>query len=1132
MTTLCSDFGQIEHAAISLMVESALNDNVSQQTIHIQCGIGYDLEGPPKIQCVNGQWEHTVQPRCVSRCQPPPYISNGRYQIEGNQSDDGMYKKGILAIYSCKKGYQLTPPESQYRVCEKGIWTGANATCVMTEKILGCKPPEDILHGYFVNEKTFDIEGVYSIGQRLHFSCKSGYYLIGTQLQQCLDDGTWSPKLSPQCFPDTGPYTGPDISDGGSGALALSYEMAGQTINDRLLAAKYSLAGQGLAKSVCKATTEELLGPKKKHLDYLVHCTNEPNVSIPHMANLLIERSQNTSWVVVYKALITTHHLMCYGNERFTQYLASSNTSFQLSNFVDKTGVQSAVGARTGYDMSPFIRRYARYINEKALSYRAVAFDFCKVKRGKEEGTLRTMNSEHLLKTLPILQNQLDALLEFDCTANDLTNGVINVCFMLLFRDLIRLFACYNDGIINLLEKYFEMNKKQCRDALDLYKKFLIRMDRVGEFLKVAENIGIDKGDIPDLTKAPNSLLDALEQHLASLEGNTPTQTVSNQKNLKTGVSALSNTSNAFGSAVSNTQIDETLKQAAVAEEEAALSKYKASVNSPTASSTNPFLSSPTKTEPILDLFGSDIVGTQPASIQPSKAIDDLLQLGNPFTDMFSAPPSGPNATTTDFFGNSTVTTSMAQPTNMWSNGFTAQPSPGVFSGGNLSTMFNTNEPSVFDPIASVQQCVPQQQPPPVQPTRPPQQQKLLTGDLESSLASLAENLTIDSGRNAPMQWNSPKNAAKPAGTGWQPQPIATSTAPNYKPMGQPMNSGLPMQYSMGMQQQMMGSPKINNTTQPTKQEDFVNVEALFTNYLPVFFLQKLMQLFLNCIIKFYVIVGNDYTTEDYPCSSAPTVPHALTSVIQGFQSLETALPGTEVEIRCIPKYRNLRNPCQTTRLRCTNGRWVGILPNCVLARECSSPPVVAHGSPFDVNTDINRIPYPINVQISYQCLPGFELQGNYILTCTTGGCWTPATPPVCKLNSHYFLEVNGGGPMLISLATGAGVLLLLLVIWLAIVCRRRKPLSRAVPLSPPVPRPDLADHAALLHHPDRLALIAFADGIQVGQSVLPTYEEAVRDRGPGFVSSRLSRPHWPSLAHRRNRNSPDIVHVTRQGSL
>ncbi|XP_046629278.1 phosphatidylinositol-binding clathrin assembly protein isoform X4 [Neodiprion virginianus] len=423
--------------------------------------------------------------------------------------------------------------------------------------------------------------------------------------------------------------------------------MAGQTINDRLLAARHSIAGQGLAKSVCKATTEELIGPKKKHLDYLIHCTNEPNVSIPQLATLLIERSQNTNWTVVFKALITVHHMMCYGNERFTQYLASSNSTFQLSSFLDKSGVQA--GARVGYDMSPFIRRYAKYLNEKALSYRTVAFDFCKVKRGKEDGTLRTMNPEKLLKTLPVLQAQLDSLLEFDCSANDLTNGVINMAFMLLFRDLIRLFACYNDGIINLLEKYFDMNKKQCRDALDLYRKFLTRMNSVGEFLKVAENVGIDKGDIPDLTKAPSSLLDALEQHLASLEGkkgsaaNTPTQTASHRTNVKSGVSALSSTSMAFGTAASNARLDQTgnghideaLRQQALAEEEAAMNQYKAKVQSPSGGpSTNPFLSSPTNNagQPIVDLFSSAPVTDN----QAQKASDDLLQLaGNPFADMF-----------------------------------------------------------------------------------------------------------------------------------------------------------------------------------------------------------------------------------------------------------------------------------------------------------------------------------------------------------------------------------------------------------------------------------------------------------------------------------------------------------------
>ena len=40
----------------------------------------------------------------------------------------------------------------------------------------------------------------------------------------------------------------------------------GQSLVDRLLAAKNTIAGQALAKVVCKATTEEIMGPKRKHL--------------------------------------------------------------------------------------------------------------------------------------------------------------------------------------------------------------------------------------------------------------------------------------------------------------------------------------------------------------------------------------------------------------------------------------------------------------------------------------------------------------------------------------------------------------------------------------------------------------------------------------------------------------------------------------------------------------------------------------------------------------------------------------------------------------------------------------------------------------------------------------------------
>uniref|UniRef100_A0A8C1GTK4 Synaptosome associated protein 91b n=2 Tax=Cyprinus carpio TaxID=7962 RepID=A0A8C1GTK4_CYPCA len=219
--------------------------------------------------------------------------------------------------------------------------------------------------------------------------------------------------------------------------------MSGQTLTDRIAAAQYQLTGSEVARAVCKATTHEVMAPKKKHLEYLISATNETNVNIPQMADTLFERATNASWVVVFKALTTTHHICIYGNERFIQYLASRTSLFNLSNFIDKTGSH-------GYDMSTFIRRYARYLNEKAYAYRAMAFDFTRVKKGAD-GVMRTMAPDKLLKAMPALQTQVDTLLEFDVHPKDLNNGIINAAFLLLFKDLIKLFASYNDGIINLL---------------------------------------------------------------------------------------------------------------------------------------------------------------------------------------------------------------------------------------------------------------------------------------------------------------------------------------------------------------------------------------------------------------------------------------------------------------------------------------------------------------------------------------------------------------------------------------------------------------------------------------------------------------------------------------------------------
>uniref|UniRef100_A0A8C0IUW7 Phosphatidylinositol binding clathrin assembly protein n=1 Tax=Chelonoidis abingdonii TaxID=106734 RepID=A0A8C0IUW7_CHEAB len=535
--------------------------------------------------------------------------------------------------------------------------------------------------------------------------------------------------------------------------------MSGQSLTDRITAAQHSVTGSAVSKTVCKATTHEVMGPKKKHLDYLIQCTTEMNVNIPQLADSLFERTTNSSWVVVFKSLITTHHLMVYGNE--------------------------------------VIQFLYRYLNEKAVSYRQVAFDFTKVKRGAD-GVMRTMNTEKLLKTVPIIQNQMDALLDFNVNSNELTNGVINAAFMLLFKDAIRLFAAYNEGIINLLEKYFDMKKNQCKEGLDIYKKFLTRMTRISEFLKVAE---------VKLT-APSSLLDALEQHLASLEGKKikDSTAASRATTLSNAVSSLASTG------LSLTKVDEREKQAALEEEQARLKALKEQRLKELAK--KPHTSLTTAASPVSTAAGSimttpaiDIFSTPSSSNSTSKLPNDLLDLQPTFHPSVHPISTGPQVGGT------------------W-GGFTpspvAQPQPVAGLNVDFESVFGNKSSNVvvdsggFDELGGL-----------LKPTVTSQNQnllvaklppnKLVSDDLDSSLANLVGNLGIGNGTTKnDVNWTQPGEKKLTGGSNWQPKvaPTTAWNAPTIAPpvMAYPATTPTGM-IGYGMPAQMGGVPVM---TQPT----------------------------------------------------------------------------------------------------------------------------------------------------------------------------------------------------------------------------------------------------------------------------------------------------------------------------
>uniref|UniRef100_A0A8C0HFQ1 Phosphatidylinositol binding clathrin assembly protein n=1 Tax=Chelonoidis abingdonii TaxID=106734 RepID=A0A8C0HFQ1_CHEAB len=508
--------------------------------------------------------------------------------------------------------------------------------------------------------------------------------------------------------------------------------------------------------------------------------------------------------------------------------------------------------------MSTFIRRYSRYLNEKAVSYRQVAFDFTKVKRGAD-GVMRTMNTEKLLKTVPIIQNQMDALLDFNVNSNELTNGVINAAFMLLFKDAIRLFAAYNEGIINLLEKYFDMKKNQCKEGLDIYKKFLTRMTRISEFLKVAEQVGIDRGDIPDLSQAPSSLLDALEQHLASLEGKKikDSTAASRATTLSNAVSSLASTG------LSLTKVDEREKQAALEEEQARLKALKEQRLKELAK--KPHTSLTTAASPVSTAAGSimttpaiDIFSTPSSSNSTSKLPNDLLdlqptfhpsvhpistgpQVGGTWGDPFSAtvdavddaiPSLNPFLTkTNDAVHLSVVSSDVSTfttrtPTHEIFVGFTpspvAQPQPVAGLNVDFESVFGNKSSNVvvdsggFDELGGL-----------LKPTVTSQNQnllvaklppnKLVSDDLDSSLANLVGNLGIGNGTTKnDVNWTQPGEKKLTGGSNWQPKvaPTTAWNAPTIAPpvMAYPATTPTGM-IGYGMPAQMGGVPVM---TQPT----------------------------------------------------------------------------------------------------------------------------------------------------------------------------------------------------------------------------------------------------------------------------------------------------------------------------
>lgn len=250
-----------------------------------------------------------------------------------------------------------------------------------------------------------------------------------------------------------------------------------------------------------------MAAPKPKYIEPILIGTHNRE-DFRTIVDALSDRLGDTSWSIVFKSLIVLHIMIREGEEDVTlKYLSKHSRYLELPQI--KT-------IRSGDTKS--LLRYARYLSVKAKQFGSTGIDYVRNEQSsnKEGARLRDLPIEKgLLREVESVEKQISALLGCKFNEVDINNDVVLTCFRMLVNDLLCLFQALNEGVINILEHYFEMSKYDAETALEIYKDFVVLTTDVVNYLRVAKHLEYaTKLHVPTIKHAPTALAKSLEEYL------------------------------------------------------------------------------------------------------------------------------------------------------------------------------------------------------------------------------------------------------------------------------------------------------------------------------------------------------------------------------------------------------------------------------------------------------------------------------------------------------------------------------------------------------------------------------------------------------------------------------------------
>ncbi|PKI82285.1 hypothetical protein MVES1_003295 [Malassezia vespertilionis] len=262
-------------------------------------------------------------------------------------------------------------------------------------------------------------------------------------------------------------------------------------------------------KLVKGATKPKQELPKPKYMHPILAAPATSEHALQSVFRSLSYRLQDPSSTVVFKTLIVVHSLLRSKNS-FTvlSYLAGDPSALRLQ--------RAATGGLMEYTYSKTLARYATYLESRIVAFNELGYDVVQASQRDRFTKLRKMSvSKGLLREIALIQRVMKSALECSFFTEEVQDPLTLSALQMTLKDMLAHYMGMNEGIINMLQHYFDMNARDAERSLELYRRFAWQTERVVSFLDMARRASpVLREAIPHLNHAPLELAGALEDYL------------------------------------------------------------------------------------------------------------------------------------------------------------------------------------------------------------------------------------------------------------------------------------------------------------------------------------------------------------------------------------------------------------------------------------------------------------------------------------------------------------------------------------------------------------------------------------------------------------------------------------------